>query len=169
MNGQVKTMFDIQKEYLELMETIMENEGFMTEEQEEALKINQENILVKTDKYGFMVERMNVEKKMVAEKIKQLQSYKKVLDNTEKKFKENILNAMNVYELDKIESDNFKFSLRKSEVVNLEVEGWQLPQDCQVIEIKPISKTELKKMLKEGREIDGVSLQKNKSLTIKSK
>jgi len=168
MDTQVKSLFEIQKEYLEIMENIMENDGLLSEEQEKALAISEEELLIKTNKYGYFLERLATEEKMLADKIKSLTNYKKHIVNLQKKYKENILNAMEVYGLDEIKTDDFLFKPRKSEAVEIEVEPYELDPKLRLVEIKPISKTEIKKLLKAGEEFEGVKLVQNKSLTIKS-
>ena len=75
---------------------------------------------------------------------------------------------MNIYGLEEIKADDYLFKFRNSESVIIDCEPQVLPIPLRVVEIKPISKTEIKKWLKEGNEFDGLSIVKNKSLTIKS-
>lgn len=165
------SLFDIQKQYLELMDGIMENEGELTLDMEKALEITEKNISVKADNYGGLIERMAAEEAFIANKIKELTAAKKVISNTHNRLKNNMLAAMSNMGYAKLDTENFKFSTRKSKQVKVECEAKELPSFAKKVEvtISPIAKAEMKKMIDEGTEIKGVVIVENISLTVKNK
>jgi len=73
---------------------------------------------------------------------------------------------MKMLEIDEIRTDLNKINFRKSKSVQIE-DIEMLPNDCVIIEKKPISKTELKKRIENGEVINGVSIIENLNLQIK--
>lgn len=161
-------MFSLQKEFLELIDAVSEQDGVLTEEQEQDLTVNQENMIEKSNRHGHFLDYLKMQKLHLADKIKQLGAYKRQITNLEETTKSAMLNAMNIYGLEEIKADDYLFKFRNSESVIIDCEPQVLPTPLRVVEIKPISKTEIKKWLKEGNEFEGLSIVKNKSLTIKS-
>ena len=88
-------------------------------------------------------------------------------DNAIKRMKDVILNAMETFEINKIETPLIKISIRESEAVEVINEA-QIP-DIYFAEktTKTISKTMIKEAIKSGASIDGAIIKTNKSLQIK--
>lgn len=164
-----KSLFSTQIEYIRLMDKIESNEGILTDEMVDSLTISESELKVKSETYAHILDRIGVENKLVADKIKQLQAIKKANDNLGSRLKENLSSALNTFGYEKFETDSFKLSFRKSESVKIDCEIEELQSDCKVWSVSPISKTEIKKRLKSGEEIENVFLESKKNLTIKLK
>ena len=81
--------------------------------------------------------------------------------------KETVLKAMELYEIDKIETPMIKISVRKSEVVEVINEN-QIEPIFKVEKVTTtISKSAIKEAIKSGASIDGAIIKINKSLQIK--
>lgn len=162
----MKSLFEIGNEYLEIYHLLEDNGGEITPEIETALAINKSNLQEKSQNYISLIKEIEGRSRTVEVEIKRLQALKKRNDTFVLKLKENIANAMRMLEIDEIRTDLNKINFRKSKSVQIE-DIEMLPNDCVIIEKKPISKTELKKRIENGEVINGVSIIENLNLQIK--
>jgi len=162
----MKSLFEIGNEYLEIYHLLEDNGGEITPEIETALAINKSNLQEKSQNYISLIKEIEGRSRTVEIEIKRLQALKKRNDTFVLKLKENIANAMRMLEIDEIRTDLNKINFRKSKSVQIE-DVEMLPNDCVIIEKKPISKTELKKRIENGEVINGVSIIENLNLQIK--
>ena len=162
----MKSLFEIGNEYLEIYHLLEDNGGEITPEIETALAINKSNLQEKSQNYISLIKEIEGRSRTVEIEIKRLQALKKRNDSFVLKLKENIANAMRMLEIDEIRTDLNKINFRKSKSVQIE-DIEMLPNDCVIIEKKPISKTELKKRIENGEVINGVSIIENLNLQIK--
>jgi hypothetical protein len=162
----MKSLFEIGNEYLEIYHLLEDNGGEITPEIETALAINKSNLQEKSQNYISLIKEIEGRSRTVEIEIKRLQALKKRNDTFVLKLKENIANAMRMLEIDEIRTDLNKINFRKSKSVQIE-DIEMLPNDCVIIEKKPISKTELKKRIENGEVINGVSIIENLNLQIK--
>lgn len=162
----MKSLFEIGNEYLEIYHLLEDNGGEITPEIETALAINKSNLQEKSQNYISLIKEIEGRSQTVESEIKRLQALKKHNDTFVLKLKENIANAMKMLEIDEIRTDLNKINFRKSKSVQIE-DIEMLPNDCVIIEKKPISKTELKKRIENGEVINGVSIIENLNLQIK--
>jgi len=162
----MKSLFEIGNEYLEIYRLLEDNGGEITPEIETALAINKSNLQEKSQNYISLIKEIEGRSQTVEIEIKRLRALKKRNDTFVLKLKENIANAMRMLEIDEIRTDLNKINFRKSKSVQIE-DIEMLPNDCVIIEKKPISKTELKKRIENGEAINGVSLIENLNLQIK--
>ena len=162
-----KNLFGIQADYMMLMEHIMENEGEMTEELQDALAINEKDLQKKSDGYVAVINKLDAETAFIDSEVKRLQAQKKVRENAKERLKNALSDAMHTYGLEEIKTHLNKINFRKSEAVVISVTPEELPKKLQVWKCESISKVEIKKMLKSGEEFAGVELVQNKSLQIK--
>ena len=162
----MKSLFEIGNEYLEIYRLLEDNGGEITPEIETALAINKSNLQEKSQNYISLIKEIEGRSRTVEIEIKRLQALKKRNDAFVLKLKENIANTMRMLEIDEIRTDLNKINFRKSKSVQIE-DVEMLPNDCVIIEKKPISKTELKKRIENGEVINGVSIIENLNLQIK--
>lgn len=162
----MKSLFEIGNEYLEIYHLLEDNGGEITPEIETALAINKSNLQEKSQNYISLIKEIEGRSRTVEIEIKRLQALKKRNDTFVLKLKENIANAMRMLEIDEIRTDLNKINFRKSKSVQIE-DIEMLPNDCVIIEKKPISKTELKKRIENGEVINGVSIINKLNLQIK--
>lgn len=159
-------IYEIQKEYLELMNQVIDNEGEFTPELLEKLQINEQELKQKAINYAYVIKKLEDDEESINNEIKRLGELKKA--NTKKidKLKEIVTNSMIGFNLDKIESPTLKLSIRKSESVNI-IDETKLSDNFFTTKItKTVSKTALKDALKTG-EIAGAELVVNNNLQIK--
>jgi len=162
-----KSLYGIQSEYMMLINDIIDAEGEITPEQEQSLIINQSELITKSESYIAVINKLKSECDYIDAEIKRLQALKKARKNAENRLKQSLKNAMELYEIDEIKTNLNKINFRKSESVVIECDIADLPDSMKIYKAEAISKTEIKKMLKAGVEVDGVYLKINKNLQIK--
>ena len=159
-------IFQIQSEYIQLMNDIQEQDGELTQELSDRLAIVESDLQTKTQGYVSVIKTLDAECDIIDLEIKRLQSLKKVRNNTIERLKNAISQAMNTFEIDKIETPLNKITFRNSKSVNI-IDVEMLPNTCVIIERKPISKTEIRKLIESGIEVSGAEIVESKSLQIK--
>jgi len=158
------TLYQISDEQRRINAMLEETGGELTPEIEEALAINEGNFVTKAENYGkailyydAIVEAVKVEKK-------RLDGIQKTAENSMKRLKERLIDAMKTFDKPKVELSTMNLSLRKSEKVVIDDEK-KIPKDCIKVTVE-VSKTALKAYIKEGKEC-GAHLEENQSLQIK--
>lgn len=159
------TLYNIKEDYSALMDSIEENEGVLTEDQENALTINKSELEGKSVSYLEVIKSSEAFIGTIDDEIKRLQALKKRNTTLIDTLKSNLLSAVNLFGEFKV--GTLTFGTRKSESVHVEsVNG--LPNEYKTIKVtESANKAELKKALNNGEEIDGVSIQSNLNLKIK--
>lgn len=161
----MKSLFSINHDFLRLVDDIIENGGELTPELETRLAISKEELSLKSVNYFHVIKQIESEYDLLDNEIKRLQSLKKARKNSVDRLKENLINTMELHEINKLETETLKISIRTNksiEVTDIE----KLPFNCVEIEKNPL-KTEIKKLIEAGQEIKGAYQKENKSLDFK--
>lgn len=160
-------IYKIEKEYIEIANRIIDNGGAMDEELEKELAINEANLQEKARNYGYVVKTINGEVDIIDIEIKRLTALKNARKNTVNRLKETIKNAMNLYQIDKVETPTLKINFRKSKSVVVEnIE--KLDLEFVTVKIsKSADKTGIKNAIESGEDVQGATLQENFNLQIK--
>lgn len=159
------TLYTISSEQLRINEMLEESCGELTPEIEEALLINKENFLIKAEGYIETIAKYKAMADAAAERIKQLQAYKKTAENIATRLKDSLTYGMHIMGEEKIELGLHKISFRTSHAVNITDEA-HIPNEYIKVETK-IDKESLKRDLKAGLVIEGAELVTNKSIQIR--
>lgn len=159
------TLYNITSEQLRINELLEESGGELTPEIEEALAINEENFISKSEGYIETIAKYTALAEAADVRIKEMQRIKKTAENIEKRLKERMQWAMEVLGRDKVEVGLHKMSLRSSQAVNITNEA-RIPNQYIKVETK-IDKESLKRDLKAGLVIEGAELITNKSIQIR--
>jgi hypothetical protein len=159
------TLYHITSEQLRINELLEESGGELTPEIEEALILNENNFLVKSEGYIESISRYKALADAADARIKEMQRIKKTAENIEKRLKESMQWAMKTLGKDKVEVGLHKLSLRSSTVVSITDEG-SIPAEYILVETK-IDKMRIKEALKNGATIPGAELQTNTSIQIR--
>lgn len=159
------TLYNIQNDYASLMDAIEEQEGVLTDEQNEALIINEKELQTKSISYLEVIRQREAFVTTVDDEIKRLQALKKRNNTLVDTLKNNLLSAVHLF--GEFTVGTVTFSTRKSESVIVEDVN-SLPKEYKTIKItETASKKELKAAINAGEEIDGVTIQTNFNLKIK--
>ena len=160
-------IFNIQSEYQQLVNQLIENQGEITPELELALQINKDNFHSKSENYGYITKQFDGEMDIIDNEIKRLQQAKKSREKTIERLKATIELAMNTFDIDKIETPLIKISFRKSESIEVSDVN-ELPNEFKVIKLtESADKLKIKDALKSGMLIEGCSIKTNRNLQIK--
>lgn len=159
----MKTMYSISIE-AQSIASMLENEE-LSPELESALVINQNELQEKSINYGYVIKDAENHISLIDAEIKRLQELKRIQSNKVDRLKETVLNAMNIYGIEKINSPFLNISIRKSESVEI---GEGLPLEYQMSKTFFVAdKTRIKNAIKAGENIIGATLQTNYNLQIK--
>lgn len=160
-----KSIYNIQADYLKVVEDIIDQEGEVTEEQEKYLAITKEDLQVKATNYALVVLETDRIMESIDKEMERLVKLGMYYGKLNVKLKNMLHSAMETFNLDKIESDIVKISFRQSESVEIENED-NLPAECFKTS-RIVSKTKIKELIKSGQPISGAKIVKKNNLQIK--
>jgi len=159
------TLYTIENEYLALMNEINEAEGELTDEQNELLIINENQLKGKTMAYLEVIKTKEAFNSNIDEEIKRLQAMKKRNTNLVDRLNNSLLDAVKLY--GDITSGLITFTTRKSESINIEDEDL-IDKEYKTVKVTTsVSKADIKKAIKQGVEVPGASLITNLNLRVK--
>jgi len=160
-------IYQIQNEFQLIIAEVINNEGEITSELETALTINKEQLQSKAVDYSYVIKQLDSDCEQIDAELKRLQQLKKVRTNLAERLKNTISDAMNLYEVEKIETPLIKLSFRNSESVEITNES-QL--DACFIVTKTVTspdKKAIKDAIKSGVLVCGATISYNKNLQIR--
>ena len=114
------SLYQIEQSYLTLVESLIENGGELTPELETELSINKEQLQNKGVCYGFIVKELEGNIDLIDLEIKRLQALKKPLTNSIDRLKNNLSQAMQMFDITELKTAIIKINFRKSESVEIE-------------------------------------------------
>lgn len=162
----MKTLYNINNDYLELISQVEEAEGVLTPELEQALTINKSELEVKSIAYVEIVKQRESLNERIDNEIKRLQALKKSNDTLISKLKNNLLNAVNLF--GNYEAGFIKLSTRKSKQVVIDYDVNDLPKQYKVVKVtETADKVAIKKAIESGETVYGCRLVENVNLSIK--
>ncbi|CAB4204183.1 Siphovirus Gp157 [uncultured Caudovirales phage] len=160
-------IYQIANEYQLIINKVIELDGEITPEQEIELIINKNELEQKGINYAYVIKSLDSDCEAIDLELKRLQQLKKVRTNLAERLKDTISNAMNLYEVEKIETPLIKLSFRNSESVEITNES-QL--DACFIVTKMVTspdKKAIKDAIKNGEVVTGATISYNKNLQIR--
>lgn len=158
-------MYQIQTEYQQIADAL--TTGELTPELEQALAITEHELEVKSVNYSFVIKDINDEISIINAEIDRLKDLKKVRENALERLKNNISNAMQLFQVDEIKTPLIKINFRKSEAV--EVDNMAL-LDAKFLNEKvtiTADKMAIKEAIKNGEDVNGARLVINNNIQIK--
>jgi hypothetical protein len=161
------TIFQIEQNYNQLAEELIENGGELTPSLEEALAITEEQLQNKSVAYSFVIKQMDADVDTIDAEIKRLQALKKQREKASEYLKERIKHAMDTFQIDEIKTPLVKINFRKSETVEVDDVN-QLPSLYKVVKVtEQADKAAIKAALKDGFEVTGCRIETHRNLQIK--
>lgn len=160
-------LYQIEQEYLNIVQSIIDAGGEITEEQETALSISKEQLQNKGVCYGFIVKELEGNIDLIDLEIKRLNALKKPLVNSIDRLKNNLSQAMQMFEVTELKTPLLKINFRKSE--SIEVTDIDL-LDANFVKTtitKAADKIAIKDAIKSGENVQGAVLVTNQNLQIK--
>lgn len=156
------TLYELTDQYKMLQNFIEENnvEGF-----ELALSQIIGDIGEKLEGYAMVLKNIESDIAGIKSEEKRLADRRKAMESNLARIKENMAEALLTVEGNRVKTEKFTFSFRKSTSVQIENDAAIPPQFIKVE--KTISRSELAKALKAGEQIEGAQLVENQSLSIR--
>tara|TARA_R110000765_G_scaffold421026_1_gene526863 strand:+ start:223 stop:714 length:492 start_codon:yes stop_codon:yes gene_type:complete len=159
-----ETLYNITEDYIELLNKIEIAEGEISEEVNQQLEINEQQLQTKSIAYLSVIKTKEALTMQIDEEIKRLQAMKKHHSNIISKLKDRLLNAVNLFGA--FEVGFTKFSTRNSKAVIVEDVNI-LPKEFKVVKVtEQADKKAIKQALEDGVIIEGCTIQENKNLKI---
>lgn len=160
-----QTLYQIEQDYLSLINEIEESDGELSQEVQDALVINEGQLKQKSISYLEVIKTKEAFNKNVDEEIKRLQAIKKRNNTLVNRLNSTLLDAVNLF--GEFEVGTLTFTTRKSESVLIDDQD-QISEDYKLNKVvTSVDKLAIKKAIKEGKEVKGATLQENKSLRVK--
>jgi hypothetical protein len=161
------SIYQIEQSYNQLAEELIDNGGELTPELSEALAITEEQLQNKSVAYSFVIKQIDSEVDIIDVEIKRLQAMKKARENASQRLKDNIKNAMDLFNIDEIKTPLVKINFRKSKAVEVEDVN-KLSAPYKVVKVtEQADKAAIKSALESGIEIPGCRIIENRNLQIK--
>ena len=162
----MKTLYQINNDYYDLISQIELAEGELTPELESALEINKAELEVKSIAYVEVIKQRESFNTRIDDEIKRLQALKKQNDNLILRLKNNLLNAVNLF--GNFEAGFLKFSTRKSKQVEVNIDPNDLPKEFKTVKVTETpDKNAIKKAIEQGQDVTGCRIVENINLQIK--
>lgn len=157
-------LYELKENYLELANKIWAGEDDL----EDTLESINDSIDSKAENYAKLIR--NIEGDVIAldKEIERLKNRKDSLKNSKDRLKKNLMEAMIETGKEKIKTELFSISVaNNAPAVHITNENLIPSMYFNVKEIKNLDKERVKKILKQGNEIDGVELTRGRRLNIR--
>ena len=165
-SNKMESLYKITQSELELFNMIEENDGELTPEMEEALKLNSDNFEAKARGYIWHIKELESDIVTIDEEKARLDRIKKRNEKMIERLKENMKNALLVFG-DKQKIDTFTLSLRANKSVEI-IDETAIPHKFKNVKtVETINKTEIKKAIESGLTVPGATIKENQNLQIK--
>ena len=161
------SLYNIEQNYLTLVENLIENGGELTPELETELEITKQDLQNKGVCYGFIVKELEGNIDLIDLEIKRLNALKKPLVNSIDRLKNNLSQAMQMFEVTELKTPLLKINFRKSESVEIEDIGLLDSNFIKTTITKTADKVAIKDAIKNGENVQGAVLVTNQNLQIK--
>jgi hypothetical protein len=113
------SLYQIEQTYLNLVETLEENGGETNPEMDIEIAINRQDMQTKGVSYGFVILQKESEVDIIDIQIKRLQALKKAKVNTIDRLKNNLTQAMQMFDVTELKTPLLKINFRKSESIEV--------------------------------------------------
>ena len=163
--GEKLSIYELTSEHRLIMDAIEEAGGEITPEIEAMLAINEENFVAKAEGYAEIISKYAILAENAKTRKAQCERVQKIAENAVKRMKERIAQAMEEYNLPKVEIGMHKLSFRTSKAVEITDEA-KIP-NIYIKVATSVDKTKLRADLMAGVVVEGAELKENKSLQIR--
>ena len=162
-----QSIYKIQNEFQLIIAEVINNEGEITPELETALTINKEQLQSKAVDYCYVIKQLDYDCEQIDNEIARLNKLKKVRSNLTDRLKNTVSSAMQLYDVEKIETPLIKLSFRNSESV--EITNEQQLDACFIVTktVTTPDKKAIKDAIKSGVFVEGATISYNKNLQIR--
>jgi hypothetical protein len=113
------SLYNIEQNYLTLVENLIDNGGELTPELETELAITKQDLQTKGVCYGFVCKQLESEVDLIDIEIKRLTALKKARNNSIDRLKNSLTQALNMFEIEELKTPLLKINFRKNESVEV--------------------------------------------------
>lgn len=167
MDAKVQSLYGISNDFLALNQALMDAEGDLSPELEEAMVINEAEFTQKAANYAALIRYFQAQEVGLKEEMSRLSAYCGSLSNKIDRLKENLKVAIEMRGGTPVEAGSFRLSLRSAVSVNILDESL-IPKKFMVTKTtKAPDKKEIKAWIDSGKKVRGAELRTNKSVQIK--
>jgi len=158
-----KKLYEIKQEYVQIGQMLEDYDGEMTEELDELLKINQNELEEKSLGYIVMIKERESNIEMLKNEVKRLQNLIKKEEREKEFFRYGLQEAVNMY--GSYKAGTFRVGTRTTYAVSITDEEALDPNFLR-LKYEP-NKTAIKEAIDAGQEVNGAVIVENKNLYIK--
>jgi seryl-tRNA synthetase len=158
-------LYEITKEYLEIQQ-ILETEE-LTTELNEALLLNQNQFQTKGGGYGKIMANYQANVDGATAEMKRIKTYIEQEQKKIDRLKNALLQSLLITGIDKLESEFWRFSVRRSEAVEVDMIEALPSEFINIKNVVTADKVAIKEAIKRGENITGARLIENFNLQIK--
>lgn len=159
-------LFNIQKEYMQLLSQIEEAEGEITPEIEAALQFTAAKLQAEGGEIGAVIKMLEYWEDTVEQELKRLEGLKIKAKRGKELLKNRLSQAMQQFGIERITSSTITISFRKSEGVEILDES-AIPAAYFEPQPPKLSRTLIKDAIKAGKLVPGAEITQRKNLQIK--
>jgi len=155
------SLYQLNNAYAQLQQMIEEGQEGL----EDTLASITDAVEEKLEAYAMVIKNIESDVEGIKSEEKRLAERRKIMENGVTRMKQAIAETLQGSGQDKVKTEKFTFSFRKSSKVEVsDIDS--LPQEYVKVE-RTISRSELAKALKAGEQIEGAQLVENQSLSIR--
>lgn len=163
------TLYELTDELMQLLE-LAEDPEVDPEVLEDTLAALTGEIEDKAVGYGKVIRQLESDAVALKAEEARLNNRRKTLENNVKRMKDSLFTTMKILNRQKIDTELFKFSIRKNPAAVVMDEQYieSIPKEYLIPQEPKIDRAKLKEDLKAGKDLDGIAhLEQGESLTIK--
>ncbi len=158
----MSSLFNISQDFKSLYDMANDAENEDMEALAELFSEVETSLSDKLDNTIYVIKELDSDAEALKAEAKRLTDKARALENKGKYLKELMLGAVKASGVEKLKSDKFSYYIKRTEVLNVVSED-NIGREFFRIK-KEIDKTVLKKAIKDGLIVDGVSIVENESL-----
>ena len=162
-----QSIYQIQNEFQLIIAEVINNEGEITPDLETALAINKEQLEQKGINYAFIIKEIRDRKLARKNYLDKLKKDNDIDDKIENELINRLSLAMQLFEVEKIETPLIKLSFRNSESVEITNESQLDPCFIVTKTVSSPDKKAIKDAIKNGVFVEGATISYNRNLQIK--
>ena len=159
-------LYNIQKEYFQLLGQIEEAEGEITPEIDTALQFTEQKLQAEGCEVGLLIKSIDYWEEIVEAEIKRLEGIRTKAIKGKELLKNRLSEAMKQFGIERISTPTITISFRKSEAVEINEETIVPPAFFDQPPPK-VSKSRIKEAIKAGQDVPGASIVVRNHLQIK--
>jgi len=162
-----KSLLLLANEAHALKSMIIENDGELTPEIEDALVVSAQSLAIKSDSYKYIMDDFSKYAELLKEKENQINKVRMSMQNVVERLKNNIKQAMILGELNEIEGNEYVFKLSNSKSSLIITDESMIPKEFKYqVVTEAIDREKILEEMKLSGHVEGATLKENKALKI---